>query len=121
MAGAQTVRKAASLIGGYYTSDSKPAEPHRVGTDAYPDVSKQAVRFCESKGARNLVFDMRDYSEFGELFAPFALFVPTEWWVMEMAAQKNHGVATLRWTLEHWARDAHEEVFPCPAPSQATA
>ena len=29
-----------------------------------------------------------------------------------------NGVAPLRWTLDHWARDAHEEVFPCPVPSR---
>lgn len=70
---------------------------HLVGTDATRHVSEQAVRFCESKGARNLVFDAAAYPEFGELFAPFALFVPTEWWVMEMAAQRNHDVDERRW------------------------
>jgi fructoselysine-6-P-deglycase FrlB-like protein len=70
---------------------------HLVGTDASRHVSEQAVRFCESKGARNLIFDAAAYPEFGDLFAPFALFVPTEWWVMEMAAQRNHDVDERRW------------------------
>lgn len=77
--------------------DDRRAFLHLLGTDASRHVSQQAVRFCESKGARNLIFDAADYPEFGDLFAPFALFVPTEWWVMEMAAQKNHDVDERRW------------------------
>lgn len=70
---------------------------HLVGTDASRHVSEQAVRFCASKAARNLVFDAAEYPEFGELFAPFALFPPTEWWVMAMADQRGHDVDERRW------------------------
>lgn len=76
---------------------AKRAFLHLVGNDASRVVSEQALRFCEAKGARALLFDAADYPEFDELFAPFALFVPTEWWVMEMAAQKRHDVDERRW------------------------
>lgn len=85
-------------------ADDRRAFLHLVGTDASRAVSEQAVRFCESKGARNLVFDAAAYPEFGELFAPFALFAPTEWWVMEMAAQKGHDVDERRYMGKLGAR-----------------
>jgi fructoselysine 6-phosphate deglycase len=70
---------------------------HLLGTDASRTVSEQALAFCAARGARSLVFDAGAYPGFDELFAPFALFVPTEWWVMEMAAQKGHDVDERRW------------------------
>ena len=85
-------------------ADDRRTFLHLVGTDASRAVSEQAVRFCEQKGAHNLVFDAAAYPEFSELFAPFALFVPTEWWVMEMAAQKEHDVDERRYMGKLGAR-----------------
>lgn len=70
---------------------------HLVGTDSSRTVSEQAIRFLSGKNARQLIFDARDFPDFGELFAPFALFAPTEWWVMHMAAQKGHDVDERRY------------------------
>lgn len=78
-------------------ADDKRAFLHLIGTDASRTVSEQALRFCAGKGARSLVFDAKDWPAFDDLLAPFALFTPTEWWVMEMAAQKNHDVDERRW------------------------
>jgi fructoselysine 6-phosphate deglycase len=86
------------------TPDDRRAFLHLVGTDASRAVSDQAVRFCEQKGARNLVFDAAAYPDFSELFAPFALFVPTEHWVMEMATQKGHDVDERRYMGKLGAR-----------------
>jgi fructoselysine-6-P-deglycase FrlB-like protein len=77
---------------------------HLVGTDASRTVSEQAIAFCRQKGARQLIYDVKDYPEFGELFAPFALFVPTEWFIMYMAAQKNHDVDERRYMGKIGAR-----------------
>jgi fructoselysine 6-phosphate deglycase len=82
----------------------KRAFLHLVGTDPSRAVSEQAIAFCRKLGARQLIFDAADYPEFGELFAPFALFVPTEWWVMHMAAQKGHDVDERRWMGKIGAR-----------------
>ena len=70
---------------------------HLVGTDATRTVSERAQRFCSKHKAAQLAFDAKDYPEFGELFSPFALFVPTEWLVMYMAAQKGHDVDERRY------------------------
>ncbi|HEX5500587.1 MAG TPA: SIS domain-containing protein, partial [Thermomicrobiales bacterium] len=77
---------------------------HLVGTDLSRAVSEQAIAFCRKMGSRQLIFDAAGYPEFGELFAPFALFVPTEWWVMAMAAQKGHDVDERRWMGKIGAR-----------------
>ena len=77
---------------------------HLVGSDASRTVSEQAIAFCRQKGARQLVYDVKDYAAFGELFAPFALFVPTEWFIMYMAAQKNHDVDERRYMGKIGAR-----------------
>jgi fructoselysine-6-P-deglycase FrlB-like protein len=77
---------------------------HLVGADASRTVSEQAIAFCRQKGARQLIFDVKDYPEFGELFAPFALFVPTEWLIMYMAAQKDHDVDERRYMGKIGAR-----------------
>ena len=77
---------------------------HLVGTDASRTVSEQAIAFCKQKGARQLIYDLRDYPEFSELFAPFALFAPTEWLIMYMAAQKNHDVDERRYMGKIGAR-----------------
>ncbi len=70
---------------------------HLIGTDATRTVSERAHGFCSKHDAAQLVFDANDYPEFGELFSPFALFVPTEWLVMYMAAQKGHDVDERRY------------------------
>jgi fructoselysine 6-phosphate deglycase len=78
---------------------------HMIGTDATRTVSERARRFCTKHNAAQLVFDAKDYPEFGELFSPFALFVPTEWFVMYMAAQKDHDVDERRFMGKigsHW-------------------
>ncbi|MCA9858344.1 MAG: SIS domain-containing protein [Thermomicrobiales bacterium] len=92
------------IIAGDPKLDNSRAFLHLVGTDASRTVSQQAIDFCTKKGARQLVFDAKDYPDFGELFAPFALFVPTEWWVMHMAAQKNHDVDERRYMGKIGAR-----------------
>lgn len=92
------------IIAGDPKLDNSRAFLHLVGTDASRTVSQQAIDFCTKKGVRQLVFDAKDYPEFGELFAPFALFVPTEWWVMHMAAQKNHDVDERRYMGKIGAR-----------------
>ncbi len=85
------------IIAGDPELDRSRAFLHLVGIDASRIVSQQAIDFCTRKGARQLVFDAKDYPDFDEFFAPFALFVPTEWWVMHMAAQKNHDVDERRY------------------------
>jgi fructoselysine 6-phosphate deglycase len=78
---------------------------HMIGTDVTRTVSERARRFCTKHNAAQLVFDAKDYPEFGELFSPFALFVPTEWFVMYMAAQKDHDVDERRFMGKigsHW-------------------
>lgn len=92
------------IIAGSGDEKQPRAFMHLVGTDASRHVSEQAVRFCANKGARSLIFDAADYPEFSPLFAPFALFVPTEWWVMEMAANKHHDVDERRWMGKIGAR-----------------
>lgn len=85
------------IISGNPETDWSRGFLHLVGTDSSRTVSEQAIRFCAGKNARQVIFDSRDYPAFGELFSPFALFVPTEWWVMHMAAQKNHDVDERRY------------------------
>jgi fructoselysine 6-phosphate deglycase len=78
---------------------------HLIGTDATRIVSERAQRFCSNHAAAQLAFDAREYPKFGELFSPFALFVPTEWFVMYMAAQKGHDVDERRYMGKigsHW-------------------
>lgn len=70
---------------------------HLVGTDPSRQASEQAIAFCRKHNVRQLVFDAKDYPDFGELFSPFALFVPTEWFVMYMCAFKNHDVDERRY------------------------
>jgi fructoselysine 6-phosphate deglycase len=70
---------------------------HLVGTDSSRTVSEQVIRFCQKHNVRQLVFDAREYPEFGELLSPFALFVPTEWFVSYMAALKKHDVDERRY------------------------
>ncbi len=85
-------------------SPDRRAFLHLVGTDPSRAVSEQAIAFCKKMGARQVIFDAADYPDFGELFAPFALFPPTEWWVMEMAGQKGHDVDERRWMGKIGAR-----------------
>jgi fructoselysine 6-phosphate deglycase len=92
------------IISGNPKQDRSRAFLHLVGTDASRTVSEQAIAFCTAKKARQLIFDARDYPGFGDLFAPFALFVPTEWWVMHVAAQKNHDVDERRYMGKIGAR-----------------
>jgi fructoselysine-6-P-deglycase FrlB-like protein len=92
------------IISGDVERDRERGFLHLVGTDASRQVSEQAIAFCTRTGARQLVFDAADYPDFGELFAPFALFVPTEWWVMHMAAQKGHDVDERRYMGKIGAR-----------------
>ncbi|HQY32058.1 MAG TPA: SIS domain-containing protein, partial [Thermomicrobiales bacterium] len=92
------------IISGDPAVDQSRAFLHLVGTDASRTVSEQAIAFGKAKGTRQLLFDARDYPDFGELFAPFALFVPTEWWVMHMAAQKQHDVDERRYMGKIGAR-----------------
>lgn len=76
----------------------KRAFLHLLGTEKVSRIpSKQALAFLTKAGARQLVFDAKDYPEFGELFAPYALFAPTEWFIMHMAAQMGHHVDDRRW------------------------
>ena len=75
-----------------------------VGTDRSRAVSEQVLAFCRKRGVRQVVFDAKDYPEFGDLFSPFALFVPTEWFVMYMAAQKSHDVDERRYMGKLGAR-----------------
>lgn len=70
---------------------------HLVGTDPSRQASEQAIAFCQKHNVRQLVFDAKDYPDFGELFSPFALFVPTEWFVMYMCAFRNHDVDERRY------------------------
>ena len=77
---------------------------HLVGADASRTVSEQAIAFCRQKGARQIIFDVKDYPDFGALSAPFALFAPTEWFIMYMAARKNHDVDERRYMGKIGAR-----------------
>lgn len=70
---------------------------HLVGTDGTREVSQRAVKFGEQRGAPQIVFDAAEYPQFSELFSPFALFAPTEWMIMYMAAQKGHDVDERRY------------------------
>jgi fructoselysine 6-phosphate deglycase len=92
------------IVSGNAEIDKSRAFLHLVGTDVSRTVSEQAIAFGNAKSTRQLIFDARDYPDFGELFAPFALFVPTEWWVMHMAAQKHHDVDERRYMGKIGAR-----------------
>lgn len=70
---------------------------HLVGSDASRRVSETVIQFCQKQSMRQLVFDAADYPEFGELFSPFALFPPTEWFIMYMCALKDHDVDERRY------------------------
>jgi fructoselysine 6-phosphate deglycase len=78
-------------------SPQRMAFIHLVGTDKSRHVSLQAINFCEKRGMRQIVYDAIDYPEFGEIFSPFALFVPTEWFIMYMSALKEHDVDERRY------------------------
>ena len=78
---------------------------HLVGTDSTRTVSKQAIDFCAKHNCRQLIFDAKKTPEFGELFSPFALFVPTEWFILYMSAIKEHDVDERRYMGKigsHW-------------------
>jgi len=77
--------------------DMKPAFMFLVGDDEAREPTERAINFCKKRGAPTFVFDVKDYPEFHPLFAPFALFIPTEWFVMFICALKNHDVDERRY------------------------
>lgn len=85
------------IIPPHASAPQRMAFLHLVGTDAARKVSQQVIGFCDQHRQRQMVFDAADYPEFGELFSPFALFVPTEWFIMYMSALKNHDVDERRY------------------------
>jgi fructoselysine 6-phosphate deglycase len=70
---------------------------HLIGTDSSRTASLKAVKFCEKHSSRQILFDAANYPEFGELFAPFALFVPTEWFITYICALREHDVDERRY------------------------
>ena len=85
-------------------ADDKRMFVHLLGDDASRRAGQQAVDFCARMGARQIVFDATEHLGFGSPFTPFGLFVPTEWWVMHMAAQKGHDVDERRYMGKIGAR-----------------
>jgi fructoselysine 6-phosphate deglycase len=70
---------------------------HLLGTDISRKASLRAVEFCEKRNGRQVVFDAADFPQFGELFSPFALFAPTEWFIMYLSALRGHDVDERRY------------------------
>lgn len=73
-------------------SNGYPAFIFIVGKDASRENVLKEIKFAKKKGNPYLVFDVADYPVENGLLAPFYAFVVTEWFIMYMAAQRDHNV-----------------------------
>ncbi|GAB4309390.1 MAG: SIS domain-containing protein [Methanobacteriaceae archaeon] len=48
-------------------------------------LTKKSIEFCEKIQAKNIIFNLKDYSDLNHLLSPFILVVPLEWFVYYQA------------------------------------
>ena len=53
----------------------------------YPsdEITQKAIDFCDSIGARKIVFKMQDYANVNKLLSPLILVIPLEWFIFYLA------------------------------------
>lgn len=68
-----------------------------VGTDEARAVTQRAYNFAVKQGARTILFDLNEISDFNPYLAPFGLHIPLQWLAWYLAEERRHPLSTRRY------------------------